>query len=41
MELSWSPIWNYKTLAIFLNEMQDFEWVPIKPTRNYKSKSDS
>ena len=38
---SWSPIWNYKALAIFLNEMQDFEPVSKKPTRNYKSESES
>lgn len=38
---SWSPIWNFKALAIFLNEMQDFEPVPKKPTKNYKSESDS
>lgn len=41
MTPSWSPIWNYKALAIFLNEMQDFEPVSKKPTRNYKSENDS
>ena len=38
---SWSPLWDFKTLSIFLNEMHDFEPIDTKPTRNYKSTSSS
>lgn len=38
---SWSPIWDFKTLSIFLNEMQDFEPVETKPTRKYKAIKDN
>ena len=37
---AWSPIWNYKILAIFLNEMSNFEPASQKPTRNYQSTKD-
>ena len=37
---SWSPIWNFKSIAIFLNEMKDFVPVSTKPTRIYKAKNE-
>ena len=38
---SWSIVWNYKILSIFLNQMPNFKPDNIRATRNYSGKSET